>query len=79
MTHPTPPDRPPEPIVFDHVLWRRAPLVSFALGAVAAAAVAVFAPETPWWMPLLAFCVVAAVAFRLLRPMHRQPGWEDEL
>jgi len=74
-----PPDRPPEQIVIDHVLWRRAPLWSCALGVVAALAVVVFASGVPWWMPILAFCVVAALAFRLLRPHPRQPSWEDEI
>lgn len=74
----TPPGAPQEPIVIDHVLWRRAPLWSCLAGVACALALAVFA-EVPWWLPLLAFCVVAAVAFRLLRPRPRIPSWEDEL
>ena len=80
-------DRPPadlaerlarEPIVFDHPLWRRAPAVSLATGAAAALADLLFA-DTAWWMPLLVFCVVAAVLFRFLRPRFRHPSIEDEI
>lgn len=74
-----PPDQKPEEIVIDHVLWRRAPLCSCVLGVAVALALLVFAPAGPWWMPFLVFCVVAAVAFRFLRPRARQPGWEDEI
>jgi len=83
MTRLTPPGEPPqtpqEQIVIDHVLWRRAPLWSCLAGVVAALALFLFAPDAPRWLPLLAFLVVAIVAFRLLRPRVRQPGWEDEL
>lgn len=74
-----PPDQPPEKIVIDHVLWRRAPLCSCALGVATALALFVFGPAGPWWMPFLIFCVVAAVAFRFLRPRPRPPSWEDEI
>jgi membrane protein YdbS with pleckstrin-like domain len=54
-----------------------------AAGLVAGALVALAAwltmPAAPWWMYPFLFVVVLTVVFRLLRPMKRRPGWEDEI
>ena len=67
-----------EPVVFDHPLYRKAPAVSVTVGIAAGLAVLLFA-ETPWWMPILVFLIVAAVLFRFLRPRLRHPSIEDEI
>jgi hypothetical protein len=69
---------PEEPVVIDHPLYRRAPAISVGTGVAAALAIAVFA-DTPWWLPLLACAVVAAILFRILRPRMRSPSIEDEI
>ncbi len=69
---------PNQPVVIDHPLYRHAPAIAAGVGIVAGLAVAVFS-NAPWWMPFLAFAVVAAVIYRVLRPRLRAPSIEDEI
>ena len=65
-------------IEVDHLVFRKAPHISIAIGIAAGLAVAVFA-QAPWWMPLLVFLVTAAMLYRILRPRVRHPSIEDEI
>ena len=72
------PGTPNEPIVIDHPLYRHAPAISLGIGVVAGIAIAVFS-SAPWWMPIFAGFVVAAIVHRFLRPRVRSPSAEDEI
>ncbi|MBK19255.1 MAG: hypothetical protein CMM52_10525 [Rhodospirillaceae bacterium] len=66
-------------IKIDHPLYHHAPKISVAIGILAAIAIFIFRGEAPWWMPVFAGGIVAAVMFRLLRPRLRHPSIEDEI
>jgi hypothetical protein len=74
----TPPGENPEEIEIDHPVYRKAKPISLGIGAIAALAVVVFT-DTPWWMPILTFAVIAAIVYRILRPRMRHPSIEDEI
>jgi membrane protein implicated in regulation of membrane protease activity len=58
---------------------RYAAFAAFGAAALVTLIASMASPAAPWWMYPFLFCVVAIVVFRLLRPMKRRPGWEDEL
>ncbi|MPY69065.1 MAG: hypothetical protein GEU92_03150 [Alphaproteobacteria bacterium] len=70
------PDEPPAPRI-------RVRRYAAAIALVAAALVTLIAslvsPAAPWWMYPFLFGVVLIIVFRLLRPVARNPGWEDEI
>ena len=53
--------------------------LALGVGAIAALGIAVGNSDAPWWMPILAFAVIAAVVYRILRPRMRHPSIEDEI
>lgn len=69
----------PEKIEIDHPVFHKAKHISLGAGAIAALAVVIASSGTPWWMPILAFAVIAAVVYRILRPRFRHPSIEDEI
>lgn len=75
----TPPGEIPEKIEIDHPVFRKAKPISIGVGAIAALAIAIGHSGAPWWMPLLAFAVIAAIVYRILRPRFRHPSIEDEI
>ena len=75
----TPPNEIPEKIEIDHPIFHKAKHISLGAGAIAALAVVIVSSGTPWWMPILAFAVVAAIVYRILRPRFRHPSIEDEI
>ena len=75
----TPPTEIPEKIEIDHPLFHKAKYISLGAGAIAALAVAIGSSDSPWWMPVLAFAVIAAIVYRILRPRFRHPSIEDEI
>lgn len=74
-----PPGEAPEDLAIDHPAYRQAKPISLAVGAAAGLGVAIFDSGAPWWMPLLAFAVIAAIVYRILRPRFRHPSIEDEI
>lgn len=66
-------------IKIDHPLFRHAPKISIATGILVAIAIFFFRDEAPWWMPVFAGGIVAAIMLRLLRPRLRHPSIEDEI
>ena len=74
-----PPGEIPEDLSIDHPVYRKAMPISLGLGAMAAFGIAVGHPDAPWWMPILAFAVITAIAYRILRPRFRHPSIEDEI
>ena len=75
----TPPGENPEDFEIDHPVYRKAKQICLGAGAIAALAVVIGSSDTPWWMPILAFAVVAAIVYRILRPRMRHPSIEDEI
>jgi len=75
---PTPPFAAKDEIVIDHPLYRHAAAVAAGVGVAAGAAIAIFA-SAPWWIPILAVLVIAAMVYRILRPRMRSPSIEDEI
>ena len=74
-----PPGEDEEDFKIDHPVYRKAKSISIGLGIIAAIGVAIGHPTAPWWMPIFSFAVIAAVAYRILRPRMRHPSIEDEL
>ena len=75
----TPPGENPEDLKIDHPIYRKAKPISLTLAAIAALAVAIGSTDSPWWMPILVFAVIAAIVYRILRPRMRHPSIEDEI
>ena len=75
----TPPGEIPEDLGIDHPVYRKAKPISLGLGVIAALGIAVGNSDAPWWMPILAFAVIAAIVYRILRPRLRHPSIEDEI
>jgi len=69
----------PEELVIDHPLFRRARPIALGLGAAGGLGIAIGHETAPWWMPFLAFAVIAAIVYRILRPRLRHPSIEDEI
>ncbi len=75
----TPPGEEIEKIEVNHPIFRQAPKISIGLGIITAVMIFIFRESAPWWMPAFAGCLVAAIAYRLLRPRLRHPSIEDEI
>ena len=75
----TPPGEIPEDLAIDHPVYRKAKPIAIGLGAIAALGIAIGHADAPWWMPILAFAVIAAIVYRILRPRMRHPSIEDEI
>ncbi len=75
----SPPGEIPEDLEIDHPVYRKAKPISLGMGAIAALGIAVGNSDAPWWMPILAFAVIAAIVYRILRPRLRHPSIEDEI
>jgi hypothetical protein len=74
-----PPGERGKELEIDHPVFRKARPIAIGLGAIAALGIAIGHPDAPWWMPILAFAVVGAVVYRILRPRLRHPTIEDEI
>ena len=49
------------------------------VGVMAGIAVWIWAPDPPWWIPPFIALITAVMAYRLIRPVWRAAGLEDEI
>ena len=69
----------PVPKVDWRVSPRAACIAASVVGVVAGIAVWIWAPDPPWWIPPFIALITAVMAYRLIRPVWRAAGLEDEI
>jgi len=63
--------------------WRVSPrttrIISSVVGVAVGLSIWIWAPDPPWWIPPFIALITAVMAYRLIRPVWRAAGLEDEI